>query len=200
MEQKAAQDATIISTKPDATNDQTTPPSHDLEPNKPIQPCLNERHGSKNIFKVALLKVRGRSQKSKVLLIDDESRSTWRKLLGSMRPLHLQNSQSSPKSPEIPHTMKSPSEHGKDGFDSLPNSPISPYLSCSRYASAIGLNEMVQEEEEEIVEKGDHSDGDDMIDAKAEEFIAEFYLQMKLQKFKVTDRRYREISRRSLGL
>jgi hypothetical protein len=88
---------------------------------------------------------------------------------------------------------------------SLPLSPdSSQYASTtnSLYASAVGLNEMVEEEkEEEIVNKDDIvGDGDDMIDAKAEEFIAQFYQDMRLQRMDIVDHRYNEISMRSLGI
>ena len=42
-------------------------------------------------------------------------------------------------------------------------------------------------------------DGDWMIDAKAEDFIAQFYQEMKLQRLDSVDRRYVERSQRSLG-
>jgi hypothetical protein len=61
---------------------------------------------------------------------------------------------------------------------------------------------MVEEEkEEEIVNKDDIvGDGDDLIDAKAEEFIAQFYQDMRLQRMDIVDHRYNEISMRSLGI
>jgi hypothetical protein len=62
---------------------------------------------------------------------------------------------------------------------------------------------MVEEEkEEEIVNKDNiiGDDGDDMIDAKAEEFIAQFYQDMRFQRMDIVDQRYNEISMRSLGI
>jgi hypothetical protein len=61
---------------------------------------------------------------------------------------------------------------------------------------------MVEEEkEEEIVNKDDIvDDGDCMIDTKAEEFIAQFYQDMRLQRMDIVDHRYNEISMRSLGI
>jgi len=165
--------------------------------------------GGKNFFKVALFMMRGRSRKSKIL-VDDESRSVWRKIVGSMRPLHLQSNQSPRHDNNEKMITSTPFANGvdpgDDAFDSASEMTTSP--SSSRYASAVGLNEMVQEaenEEDGVKEKnsnGDHHDGegDEMIDAKAEEFIAQFYHQMKLQRFNVVDRHYQEISMRSLGL
>ncbi|XP_027367930.1 uncharacterized protein LOC113873804 [Abrus precatorius] len=168
--------------------------------------------GSKNIFKVALFMMRGRSRKSKVLpAVNEESKSVWRKLVGSMRPLHLQSNESLQHNAitSQPKEMitSSPSENGEDGFESSSEFGCSPSPSSSRYASAVGLNEMVSEEEsdqkekEELeVVKDNDNDGDDMIDAKAEEFIAQFYQQMRLQNLDIVDNHYREISMRSLGL
>lgn len=183
-----------------------------------------KKGGSKNIFKVMLFMMRSRSsRKSKVLPINDDSRSIWRKLVGSMRPLHLQSNQC--LRPQIDNNNSNNNDNddmvmkkkmittieempscdhiqSEDVFDSASPSPAS-----SRYASAVGLNEMVKDQEEEEVENvvkdnkdNNEGDGDDMIDAKAEEFIAQFYKQMRLQRLDIVDRRYEEISMRSLGL
>ncbi|XP_045796730.1 uncharacterized protein LOC123890995 [Trifolium pratense] len=170
---------------------------------------------SKNIFKVVLLMMRGHSRKSTkaVFPVEDESKSTWRKIVGSMRPMHLQSNQSPPRIINGENNLKNVAIEennnvdiqGKDGFDYEPESSLSPSPDSSRYvsatnslyASAVGLNEMVEEEKEEEI--GD--DGDDMIDAKAEEFIAQFYQEMRLQLMDdIVDHRYKEISMRSLGL
>lgn len=92
--------------------------------------------------------------------------------------------------------------------------PYSPSPPSTRYASAVGLNELVQSSDDDcekqevkvIVEDEDddddeeYFDGDEQIDDKAEEFIAQFYQQMKLQRLDSTDRRYNERSERSLGV
>ncbi|KAK7344399.1 hypothetical protein VNO77_13946 [Canavalia gladiata] len=173
---------------------------------------LKKGHRSKNIFKVALFMMRGRSRKSKMLPPDQDSKSTWKRLLGSMRPLHLQSTQSPPHN-DIPQKIQTsaPSpkgmDYGTDGFESASEqSAYSPSPCSSRYASAVGLNELVKDEEEEevveeekVVVKENGEEGDEIIDAKAEEFIAEFYHQMRLQRLDVTDNHYTEISMRSLG-
>ncbi|CAL0319761.1 unnamed protein product [Lupinus luteus] len=80
----------------------------------------------------------------------------------------------------------------------------------SRYASTVGLNELVESDEEndnpevimeddEECEENGNGNGDEMIDTKADEFIAEFYKQMRLQHFHVVGHHYKERSRRSLG-
>ena len=55
-------------------------------------------------------------------------------------------------------------------------------MSC--YASAVNLQELNKDnDEDDEYEDG----GDEMIDAKAEEFIAQFYQQMKLQQMDLVD-------------
>ncbi|KAK7278204.1 hypothetical protein RJT34_23229 [Clitoria ternatea] len=186
---------------------------HDNELNKTIQPQLKKK-GSKNFFTVALYMMRGRSRKTKVLPADEESKSVWRKLVGSMRPLHLQSNVSPPPKTIVNHQQhmmitSSPLSNGYEGFESATDVTYSPSLATSsRYASAVGLNEMVEEEEEEsgkeevVVKENCYidDDGDEMIDAKAEEFIAQFYQQMRMQDLDATNLHYRELSLRSLGL
>ncbi|XP_061338433.1 uncharacterized protein LOC133285238 [Gastrolobium bilobum] len=203
--EKNGENSIVISVDPKPTTDHETVKI-------PRNRSLEKRNGSKNIFKMALVMMRGRNRKSKVLPEndddDDESRSVWKKLVGSMRPLHLQSGSPRHNGGQTPKKMNTtaPSESGDDGFDSASEYAYSPSATSSRYASAVGLNEMVQDEEnqkdEEIIVKEDNGngDGDDMIDAKADEFIAQFYQQMRLQRMDTMDRRYREISLRSLGL
>ncbi|KAJ1412579.1 hypothetical protein SESBI_20307 [Sesbania bispinosa] len=173
-----------------------------------------------HVLRVALFMMRSRSRKSSVLPIDDGSKSVWRKLVGSMRPLHLQSNQSPPSisisktDNDVHLAPPSPSEYKTDcGSDVTEEEPYSPSPASSRYASAVGLNELVQsdeenemkqevivEEENESEERCDNVDGDEMIDAKAEEFIAQFYKEMTLQRMNSADRCYHERSQRSLGL
>ena len=199
----------IINFNPNTTLDENPQPKAIIK---------NKR--SKNFFKVALFMMRGHSRKSSkaILPVDDESKSMWRKLVGSMRPMHLQSNKSPPQILNGQNNLKhvkvvvetaNDHEREEDGFHHLAYTP-SPASSrhtsaaSSRYASAVGLNEMVEEEkEEEIVNKGSENygdDGDDMIDAKADEFIAHFYQEMRLQRMDVVDHRYNELSMRSLGL
>ena len=150
------------------------------------QPILKKASSkiSKNFFKVVVFMMRGHSRKTKSIMpIDNESKSMWKKLLESMRPMHLQSNQSPPQILNGENNKKKVvieniDTQGEDGFHNASeflNSP-SPTRSCfdkvasSRYASAVGLSEMVEEEkEEEIVEKDNNitneNDGDDMIDA-----------------------------------
>ncbi|CAL0311127.1 unnamed protein product [Lupinus luteus] len=267
----------------------TTNPPHNQDEPTPIL-SRKRKHGPMHAIRVALFMMRGHKKKSKLLPIDDESKSVWRKLVGSMRPLHLQSTQS-PRHHKsnvklIQNTLSSPISSVEDEGDQAvtptsvlsmeepfsPSPPSSRYASAvglnelvpndddnekhnryasaiglnelvpsdddnekhnryasaiglnelvpsdddnekhNRYASAIGLNEFVQSDEdnenqEEIAEEeckengyGDgDNDGDHMIDAKADEFIAQFYKQIRLQLFDIEDRHYKERSHRSLG-
>jgi len=285
------------------------PPQDDVEP-KP-KPVLTRKrnNGAMHVIRLALFMLGGRSKKQSVIPVDDKSTSIWRKLVGSIRPLHLQSNQSPPSfsqsnSQKFDQAVivlpSSPSQSigGGSVLTDFPAeelfspSPESPANSCyasaiglnelvqtnensryasaialnelvqsdensryastiglnepvqtdgdSRYASAIGLNELVQSDEDgryasaiglnELVqsdedsryasaiglnklvqsdEENDKNDlikeecnenGDDKIDAKADEFIAQFYQQMRLQRLNNADRRYQERSQRSLGL
>ncbi|CAJ1969915.1 unnamed protein product [Sphenostylis stenocarpa] len=196
--------------------DQKTISPHEQSNDKLTRSSAKKGKRARNIFKVALFMMRGRS-KSK-LVVSEESKSVWRRILGSMRPLHLQNDQSPPHDnntnmPQSKPTITSSRfangvvDSGDDAFDSASEFTNSPSPCSSCYASAVGLDELVQEEnEKEGVEEMNSDDGnsdgegDEMIDAKAEEFIAHFYHQMRLERFDDVDRHYQEISMRSLGL
>ncbi|KAI5680506.1 hypothetical protein M9H77_01733 [Catharanthus roseus] len=113
----------------------------------------------------------------------------WKKIVGSIRPLHVPDNNTP--------TALSPSTT-VDCFDDLiPNASScsfpSPSVydgssigSMSQYASASNLQDLddnnnSDNENDDPDEVFDAIGGDEMIDAKAEEFIAQFYLQMKLQ-------------------
>ena len=72
--------------------------------------------------------------------IDDGSKSTWGRFVGSMRPLHLQSTQSPRSSPDLPS-----SEYKKDcggyvsDFVADEQEPYSPSPPISCYASAVGF-------------------------------------------------------------
>jgi hypothetical protein len=210
----------------------------DVEP-KP-KPILTRKRktGPMNVLRVALLMMRGSSPKKSSLtpkksnVTDDESKNVWTKFVGSIRPLHLQSSRSPQsfsgrKFDQLITLPLSPSSSESTGGASVftaeeePFSPLQKSPSNSRYASAVGLNELVQsdanspyasaiglnelvssDEENEIqeeIEEEIRENGDETIDAKADEFIAQFYQQMKLQRLNNVDRHYQERSERSLG-
>ncbi|CAL5194509.1 unnamed protein product [Lathyrus oleraceus] len=201
------------------------PPQDDddvrLEP-KPT-PILTKKknHGPMRAFRVALHMMRGNSKKPNIISTHDESKNAWKKLVGSMRPLHLQSNQSPRLSSQsngkkfdqmiaLPPPSPSESIGGGSAFvdfstDEEPFSPFSPSPTSSRYASAIGLNELVSSDEEndrpKVIKEecNENGDGDEKIDSKAEDFIAQFYHQMRLQRLNNVDRDYQERSERSLG-
>ncbi|KAK1385083.1 hypothetical protein POM88_022818 [Heracleum sosnowskyi] len=159
------------------------------------------------------------------------SDENWKKIVGSVRPLHSQDIRSPP--PQIPRAAKAFSRASTssddDFFGESPalgtSSPTlstsswgtSSYGSCnslqeltgsgrmkpsestnslsrmsdnmSRYASTLNLHDLdVDEEVDDDVDNDNDNDNileiceaDDMIDSKADEFIARFYDQMKSQ-------------------
>lgn len=231
-------------------------PQEDVEP-KP-KPVLTRKrnNGAMDVIRLALFMLRGRSKKKSLIPVDDKSTSIWRKIVGSIRPLHLQSNQSPPlfsqsnsqkfDQPVILLPSSPPQSIGGGSVltdfpaeEPFSPSPMSPANSCYasaiglnelvqsdenshyaasaiglnelvqsdediRYASAIGLNKLVQSDEEndknDLIIEECNENGDDKIDDKADEFIAQFYQQMRLQRLNNVDRRYQERSQRSLGL
>ena len=161
--------------------------------------------------------IRRRSGKSKS--VDVASRGIWNRLVGSMRPLHLQRN-SSPSTPH--HAIGNKIEPNDDVIST--QAPMSPAASSSyssaedgmsryasvgnlqeldtesRYASAVNLRELDPSDESESEQTVyDENGGDEMIDAKAEEFISQFYAQIRLQRLNSMDRHYNEMIQRSIG-
>lgn len=143
------------------------------------------------LIKVALYMLRRKSGKSKSIHVDVASKGMWKNVVGSMRPLHLQSNQSPPPSIEALPMPKPVIELVDEVF----TPPMSPSVaneassssassedSMSRYASAVNLQELDRCNDSDGEDDGYGGyDGDEMIDAKAEEFIARFYEQMRLQ-------------------
>lgn len=158
---------------------------------------VKKRRGGVRLLKVALFMIRSRSEKSKS--VDVVSRGLWKRLVGSMRPLHLQSNTLPPPAIRNELKMTPPTSERYEDVQFGPHSPVGPMSSASsedsmsRYASAVNLQELDPTNGE------DENSGDDMIDAKAEEFIAHFYEQMKLQRLDSVDRRYNEMIKRSIG-
>lgn len=116
----------------------------------------------------------------------------WKTLVGSIRPLHVPDNN---KSPTIsPSTTVENFEELLPGgsscsFPSPSRYEVSSSCSMSQYASATNLQDLdvdnnsttAEEKNEDPDEVFDAITGDEMIDVKAELFIAQFYEQMKLQ-------------------
>ncbi|KAH0641214.1 hypothetical protein KY285_037800 [Solanum tuberosum] len=159
-----------------------------------------KKQGAFGFLRAASLKLRRRSLDLKQQKFTpepappaDSKGENWKKLVGSMRPLHLQDNQSppSPHDPQPPPPVKSTSlpVEFSEHFSSLysPTPSTSSIGTMSQYASANNLQDLYNDDDEEEEEEDpdqvfDAIGGDDMIDAKAENFIAQFYEQMRLQK------------------
>lgn len=156
-----------------------------------------------HILRVANYMLSLKSGKSKTAHTDAVSK--WKKLLSSMRPLHINSNQSAQRSigdraPMAPLTSKevveqskvyAPSAASEDveqfelftpPWSPAPKSTGSSSGQTSRYASAQNLQELDDQSDEDDEDSYyDDKFGDEKIDMKAEEFIAKFYGQMKLQ-------------------
>ncbi|XP_073041898.1 uncharacterized protein [Primulina eburnea] len=116
------------------------------------------------------------------------SNTNWTKLVDSVRPLHSQENIPSPP-PSFTSEFSPIRPSAADNMKEIipPDSPAasSSAGTMSQYASATSLRDLVDssdnEEEEDPDEVFDALCGDEMIDAKAEEFIAQFYQQLRLQ-------------------
>ncbi|KAM7495817.1 hypothetical protein LguiA_020231 [Lonicera macranthoides] len=144
------------------------------------------------ILKAAMLMLRTRpTQKLKPKLpIEIDKNENWKKIVGSMRPLHLQDQPPLSPPPLPPRAgvvgAALPSIRSFDNFEdvySLPSPAHSTVSgSTSQYASANNLQELDKSEDNEVRDAMfDDKAGDAMIDAKADEFISQFYEQMRLQ-------------------
>ncbi|XP_009785246.1 uncharacterized protein LOC107782738 [Nicotiana tabacum] len=159
---------------------------------KTINTKEKKKQGAFSFLRAASLKLRRRSidlkhQKISQELVPnaDSKGDNWKKLVGSMRPLHLQDNQS-PPTPHQPPPVKSPSPMVECCENvSSPSPSTSSAGTMSQYASANNLQELYGEssddEEEDPDQVFDAIGADEMIDAKAENFIAQFYEQMRRQ-------------------
>ncbi|WCJ22289.1 hypothetical protein M5689_004384 [Euphorbia peplus] len=160
-----------------------------------------KKRGPMNLIKVALYMLKNNKSKKKNNIADGNSTSFWKHFVGTVRPLHSQNHQSPPHQLTVAPTSP---EHLE--VFTPPMSPAPPSVSSvgnmSQYASAVNLHELdhdcdqmdgIQEDQNH---DGDHGfnadkDEDDAIDAKAEEFIAQFYQQIKVQNQVYNHRRHK---------
>ncbi|CAK9185803.1 unnamed protein product [Ilex paraguariensis] len=169
------------------TNKDLIPIPTIAEDNK--KPTINgdkkKKPGSFNLLKAALLMLRrGSKGKPKPVQVEVASNGNWKQIVGSIRPLHLHDHLSPPSS-----IMEGPPSPIVEQFEDM-IAPASPSPSSSsggtmsQYASANNLQELDKDEEsgdDDPDEVFDAIRGDEMIDSKADEFIAQFYQQMKLQ-------------------
>lgn len=162
---------------------------HDVGATAAAAPAPKKKRsgGAMHILQLALFMLRRRHRsdgKSKPTSFEAQAQAvvstkgTWKRLVGSIRPLHLQTT-SNPTPPSSVHTS--------ERYEDVLPPPMSPARTddlasedgmSSRYASAVNLQELDRTDEDNdnaaIVNAN--------IDAKAEEFIAQFYQQMRLQR------------------
>ena len=165
-----------------------------------------KRSAAMHLLEVVLymLRLKSRKSQSKSIQVNVVSNFPWKGVLGSLRPMHLQSNQSPPSPIEAkPAIMPEPESIavGEETEEAVtpPLSPMayvsaqSPAFSISSYGSMSDLSQYKSPSDQqihviipcqEITEEEcwyDDDAGDEMIDAKAEEFIAHFYQQMRLQ-------------------
>ncbi|XVF72704.1 hypothetical protein PTKIN_Ptkin12aG0141700 [Pterospermum kingtungense] len=165
-----------------------------------LKTSKKRKRSAMDVLRLALYMLGWKSSKSKSKSIEVNAVSSfsWRGLLCSMRPMHLQSDES-PRShiQTIPAIMSEPEpipvgDQQKEEPITPPLSPKeyvsahSPNFSISSYGSESDLSHYASPSNQEIhVSEDDYEydddGGDEMIDAKAEEFIAYFYEQMRLQ-------------------
>lgn len=166
-------------------------PTLTVEPTSDSDKANKSGGGADHIFKLTFFMLRRRrSKKSKETVDMGSDKGMWRRLLGSMRPLHIQGNESPPPTAAKVDKSSSPSKP-KEEFEESPmalpsvlsssSSSISHVSRCSsfgtsQYASA---NSDGDDDDNAIEDDGG---GDEMIDAKAEEFIAQFYEQIRRQR------------------
>lgn len=203
MEKKAVSTAIITTTNAITSNEKSN--------NVDNKNGKQKKRSRFQMLKVALFMLRGQSnKKSKPVHVDVASKGIWKKLVCAMRPLHHQglSNQNSPPPlitgsndeatilPNVendnlpPHDgvfsppMLSPRVYHPD----TPSSSSSVADSMSRYASAQDLQELDKNGESNNDDDEYFFGGDEYIDAKAEEFIAQFYEQMRLQQVDLMNR------------
>ncbi|KAG6575790.1 hypothetical protein SDJN03_26429, partial [Cucurbita argyrosperma subsp. sororia] len=145
------------------------------------------------IFKLSLFMLRRRSKKSKASVDMGSDKGLWQRLLASIRPLHIEDNESPPT---IVHTSLAPKP--KEVYEESPiplsSSPSSSFssstlFSCTSMSSSFCTRQHASEPNLQELDNDSESDndentidgGDEMIDAKADEFIAQFYEQMRRQ-------------------
>ncbi|XP_049343695.1 uncharacterized protein LOC125807977 [Solanum verrucosum] len=153
-------------------------------------------------FKAAMFVLRHRTKGKQKAAQVITQQGDWKKLVGSMRPLHLQDNNNntlycatSPSAAsqyastddlksldQLDNMSQYASANDLKSLDALASASASSGT-MSQYASANNLQDLdEQEEEEDDPDKVfDAIGADDMIDAKAELFILQFYQQMRRQ-------------------
>ncbi|CAI0469772.1 unnamed protein product [Linum tenue] len=145
--------------------------SFSIDSSNGFRPCIkkkkNKTTGVMQLIRAALFMINNKSSK--------------KKLLGLVRPLQLESHQLPPPSSSPPALRRIQASSAVVAQGDREVAPPSP-AAMSQYASANSLADLDEKEEEEHGDcYYDGVEGDEMIDSKAEEFIARFYHQMRLQ-------------------
>jgi hypothetical protein len=164
----------------DHSKGKTKPPLNEHE--KMNHEKMKKKRGSFSLFKTALTMVRGKKgDKEPTKKIPRTSSAPalangdWKSLVGSVRPLHLNEIDQSPP-PSILRT------ESLDSFTTTQASPAPSSSTLSQYASVSSLQDLVDSDREDDPDTAfDAITGDEMIDSKADEFIAQFYKQIQIQ-------------------
>lgn len=139
----------------------------------PLPPVpMKKRGGAMSLFRAAMFAFRGKSSKKTHAIVD--ASAAVKTIVSGMRPLHQLDYQFHPPPPPPPALAL-------DSYYDVLMPPPSPCSSngMSRYASAEDLQALDTSEDNE--EEANNNGEPNAIDMKAEEFIAMFYKQMKLQ-------------------
>lgn len=177
-------------------------------------PAMNDKKmkkkksGSFGIFKAALFMLKkkngNKSSKNSIAKQDAAETANWTKLVDSMRPLHLQEANAMSPASSVSGDESPPSlAVVEDVMAQPPYSPSAASTSTStgtmsKFASAQSLRDLYcsSDDENEDDDGDDDPDamfdalgGDEMIDAKADEFIARFYKQIHMQNSKAHHQR-----------
>ncbi|KAI4319383.1 hypothetical protein MLD38_032984 [Melastoma candidum] len=164
----------------------------------PAMKSAKKKRGGISLLRAAMHMLRRRpsGKKSKEPMYAEVATAQMlNKVVGSMRLLHAQSDES-PSSGVAPVFAVSSFPSPTEQFEDVPQSPTSVTVppspdhssttsnGTSRYASALNLRDLdtAGDEENKNKENGEDNGGsDEMIDLKADEFIARFYQQMWIQ-------------------
>jgi len=173
------------------------PTKHNMQPllTDPQASAGRKKPGGMNIFRAAMLRRRRCAKKKAGVSIDSDpsSRGMLTKVVGSMRPLHLHGHRS-PQHPRASGSVTPPSTN--EGYEDELLSPVSAPRKMTRsssrssaseeggswFASAVNLADLDCGSEDSDHDHG-IEEGDETIDVKAEQFIAQFYEQMRTQNY-----------------
>ncbi|XP_020101240.1 uncharacterized protein LOC109719117 [Ananas comosus] len=157
-----------------------------------LRPPAGKKRGTLSLIRAALFMVRGCSSGKKKFMNAEAPGSPsaaeagWKTLVSGMRPLHVPQLEYYPSNPLL---LPPPPPVGHESYHDVSLPPASPAHSTSsgemsRYASAEDLQALDKNDDDLNSDEAtdDGSGGPNAIDVQAEDFIAKFYEQMRLQR------------------